>query len=437
MVSRSVRRRRARRKMRAVPPRKMVMPDKPVKAVDFSTRERSLRSSLAGMRINPRMDPWVHCRLDPFSSAGATAKPDGRGYRFLVVEHFTQNFITAVTGAGFAILTLPGTLPFTALANGLGATAANDFNVDGKVFNNSISIVGDAFPLGVPTAWSSSYGGQAVWTPSSSAINDPYLSQRARVTSVSRKLRYTGTVVNDAGQINVTPCPLSLSVNQVTTNNAGVAPAAGTVGTRYSKLGTAATYTDSGITIKALDVAVNLSNNYARDTVVSRVDQGVRIISKQTGDIHDFVPVPDSTYLVTGNNSLVPNPGTGSQLSHIATDASGNATASPMGVSFWDPSWIGEVITVTGPSPGATFVFETAMCVEYMVGSSSSYAPFTQTRSPLRVAAIEAAQTLTSRLPIAIPGTPANPLASVSDALVRGTVTNPSTALALFNPFLS
>jgi hypothetical protein len=367
--------------------------------------ERSLRTAGMPMR-HAYGDPWIHCRLDPFTSTGGVQKPDGLGgNRSIIVDHLVADIITCRTGNGFTVQFLPGILPFTGLITGNSAAGAPDIFVNGAPFINPFPGAAiNMAPIGVVTEWASSVAGQQYWTAGSAPGQDPYRSAAARVLSVKRKLIYTGTLTGNAGFINVSPSPYDVSKNiAYVTSTASTGAAANTIALVRTDL----TQTTTGGSLlqtpmALVDIEIPVVPLFNKDTVAYRVEVGCEITSKQNGSIHQMVPVPDMGAMLVANVSgIAPNAGVTYNTMVCDLNAGGS---SPMAAWVIDNSWQGELMNVTGVTSGATFRIETAVCVEYSVQSGSPMAPMGMKPVAPRLKAVERAHALVNAKPVAVPG---------------------------------
>jgi hypothetical protein len=352
-------------------------------------------------------DKWMHCRMDPFTSAGGVRKPDGRGApRTIVVDHLVADNITCNTASGFTIQTLPGMLPYSAMITGNGAALANDINVNGLAFNNPAvggGFDGNWYPVGVATEWAATPTLLEDWAIEPTPRNDPYTSSRARIISVARRLIFTGNITQCSGFINVVPSPYSVNPDKCYVTNATPVAVANTIAMiRTDRLQAVASNTALQVPLGMLDIELTTVPPYNRETVTNRVELGARIVSKQTGDVHDYVPVGDNGMYLIANRSGVPAAG-GELYRPIVVDQVAGGGLAP-GVWIFDPSWSGELINVFGVTAGATFRLETAICVEYEPATNSPFVPLSQKPAPLAQRSVDSAQRSVNNLPVALPG---------------------------------
>lgn len=352
-------------------------------------------------------DPWLHCRLDPFTSAGGTKKPDNRGSaRSIVVEHILADEIRCVTANGFTIQTLPGMLPFSAIITG-NTPAAIDVNINGFNYTSTSSINHSWYPIGVPTEWTN-VAALRGWSPTATPLNDPYASTRARVLAVKRRLMYTGSLSTNSGIINVAPSSYRTGSMSAQTTSATNPAAANTISIQNLDRALAlGIVTPLNFKFKSVDMSLSTLPVVKRDTVAYRVEMGAEIVSKQLGDIHEFCDTPDTGFALVCNAAL--NPAlAGTTLNPLVVDPDTAANAAGAGVWVDDQTWVGEIINVSGIAAGATFRFETAMCVEYEIPSTGAFAPLATKAPKPRPAVVQQAQAIVNAMPVALPGIPKN-----------------------------
>jgi hypothetical protein len=360
---------------------------------------------------NRNSSAWLGTRLDPSSSVGGVLKPDGMGAgRSIAVNHMVADVITCTSTAGFTIQTLPGNVPFTAIAIGNGGTDATDIKINGVQLTNSDQTLLAAqtpsswAPLGVLTEWAATPAIMQTWTASSTPKNDPYRSTQARVLSVQRRLMYTGTLTSNAGFINVSPSPFD--VTKFPGYVGATSPTANLLSLQaLDSSNSNTTQYSVGTAMYSIDISSPTTPVFNRDTVDFRVEQGANIISKQSGELHAFQPVPDMGFMLVANQSMIAS-GTAANNNYrpLNCDLISGAGPLPMASWFLDSSWEGELINVTGITNGATFRLETYVVLEYQLAAVSPFAPLAINPPPPDKNAVERAQKMANALPVAVPG---------------------------------
>jgi hypothetical protein len=333
--------------------------------------------------------------MDPYTSKGQTAIPDGRNNKFVVVDHFVADTITCEGTAGFSIATFPF-LPYTAGVIGNGGPGLTNIAVNGITFVNPNYAGNGLYPLGVPKEWS-------LWVANSgvgSALNDPYMSAGARIVSVTRRLIYMSPAQTATGIITVTPQKLSVvqtqSINSIT-------PGTGVYGTLTDPTGAGVFSPGIGTSIAAVDYSFNLAATSAppfdRSSVTTRVENGVLITGKHLGEIHKLNPVFDNVAFPCANTSLSYN----NQAIGLFTTATDGAINGG-GIVWHDDDWESQTISVTGVINGAQFRFETIVCMEYSVAITSPVFGFSRSPTKPDLPLVQAVEKKVNSMPVARPG---------------------------------
>lgn len=395
-----IRLRRARQRKRVVPALSNTSVQYP--SATQNDLELMQRSDFATAKYS---DPWVHCRMDPFTSRGATQKPDGRGSRSVIVDHMFADNITMLNAGGFVIQTFPGMIPVTAGITGVNPNVA-DISVNGLSVVGTLDtgVGGNLYPLGVLREWApNGVNGYSQWSPIGGvSANDPYTSAKFRVLSVKRRLRYIGLPTQASGLISVTPSPYALADTSTITTSASAAANLVSMITKNKNQANSQSVT-TAMLIRGMDYEYAPSPLFTKDTVEYPAPMNVTILSKQSGDTHEFTPMPDFGVLIAPNQTLNSIPA-GANLVGLFTDAQAPGTNAPIGVYGVDKSWIGEVIQVSGLQAGVTLRFEQVVCVEYEVQSASPFSPLSVLPPPARLRAVELAHQMANSLPVATPG---------------------------------
>jgi len=362
-----------------------------------------LQEGVQNMTLTPQRlgDPYLDCRISPYSSKGGMGIPDGRNHKYIVVDHFVADTIVVSSSNGFTILTTP-TLPATAAIRGGGADAAVELTINGNSYKNGFTTnpgLNSWYPLGVPAEWAGTdtFPGQGFG-------NDPYTSASARCVSVQRRLLYLSSAVNATGIIAVTPMKLGLSVGPTTTLAATTPTANNIVGALYAdSTQTSLTACKVGTQILSGDMGYNTSV-FTRDTVTTRVENGVTVIGKHYGEVFRILPTVDNPYLLSIDAPSAASSSGGTQVACFwcGTTVAGNSKNT--GVVWYDDDWEGTQIVVTGNVTGATFRLETVVCMEYSLQTTSAFAPLSIQNSPERVGVVRKVDRVVNALPVAVPG---------------------------------
>jgi hypothetical protein len=341
------------------------------------------------------MSEYMHCRLDPYTSKGQTAIPDGRNNKFIVVDHFMADTIVCNSTAGFSISTFPF-LPYTGGVVGNGGTSAHDITVNGVSFANPTVGTGNGlYPVGVPKEW-------LAWISSSSLglpLNDPYVSSGARIVSVTRRLIYLSAATTATGLITVTPQKLSAVQNQSTTATSS----SGVYSTLLDPTANGVLTAPPNTSIVAVDYSPAGGSNgpppFDRSSVTTRVENGVLINGKHLGDKHRINPVYDNVSVPCANTLLAGS----SQAVGLFTSL-GPGVTSGGGIVWHDDEWESQQISVTGVLTGANFRLETILCMEYTVGINSPVYAFSKAPTKPDLPLVQAVERKVNDMPVARPG---------------------------------
>lgn len=347
-------------------------------------------------RVAPAANPYLDCRMNQFRAQGGYGIPDGRNADYLVIDAFAANSFECVTGAGFAIRTLP-ILPCTAIVSGLGASGTNDVNVDGVVYLNG-SAGGAWMPAAIPQQWFPTYDGAP-----GSVVPDPYASGHIRLVAATRRLILTSPSVTASGVISVSPAAISATLGAITTDNTS-GLVAGTLSVSYrNAAATTVAYTvERDVPVLSLD-APNFPTAalFNRDTVVTRVENGVYVVQKHRGDTFELNPTRDNPVAVVMNVSTAA-PTAGRNITGVSTVRLTGATNGG-GAIWWDDTWQQYDFVVSGVQPGQTFRFETALCFEVNPHSNSALAVLTKRKSIKNSPLLSMVDDMVNSMPTALP----------------------------------
>lgn len=351
--------------------------------------ERQLARTNISRGVSLREHPYVRCRLDPFGHSGSNGIPDGGNSQFIVVDNLLVENITATDTGGFIINTqswLPAMARFTAKSQ---SAAQNGFIVNGFPSGpppGSVVGINSWIPMSVP----SPYTRASPYTPGVHA-NDPYISTTARLVAVQYKLTYTGTPLSCQGTYTITPNTAALNVrNTVTAISPN--PGIGQLSVNVNNVAGAPWKVALGTPVYDVDVEYG-PTAYNKDSVLCRQERPIVITPKHSTS--DFKLSATMDIPVAATNGDV----TGDPAINYMAGLNGNAYSS--GILWYDNDWQHYQISVDGYQAGATFVWETSCCFEYVLSNVSAFAPLSKARSENHPAAIREANRLVDLLPAA------------------------------------
>jgi len=258
------------------------------------------------------------------------------------------------------------------------------------------------YPLSVINAYNrNAQGGDGV--PGRS-WNDPFNASTVRIASISHRLIYIGPSSTASGVITVTPNKIvpKEGPNQTTSSTAG---AAGAVDV-YAANGTVNNTLTTGAAFHYLDG--NLSPTaFARNSAVTRVDQGANILASHGTGPFRFLPISK-----VGLGMCVPPPTSIAEEStrgvHIFQYIGANTTLDYVpSVYAFDNDWSGEQIVVAGANADSKFRFETSVCLELNPEVASAFAPLSKAKGVNRPDIIRKAEEIIKSHPVSTPLTEA------------------------------
>jgi len=193
------------------------------------------------------------------------------------------------------------------------------------------------------------------------------------------KVYYTGPVTTCAGTIRVFENAISFTpVAEVAATSAtATAPTANglALATFGSPNGGVASWAPINTTILAADF--NQSPNPTPDNVVYRPEEGVLVRHKHRTGKYNTLPIPVSPYGVTSfptGQSVASPLGVFNLIGQTATFGGGLAA--------YDNDWVGNHIIFDNVNPDASFAVETCLCVEFVPGANSTFAPLAKESGP-------------------------------------------------------
>jgi len=307
--------------------------------------ERDLAKGFGMIRLSNANNDYLQCRLDPFNAKPSAGIPDGNSLPKIVIDHRIATTVTVGTSGNFSVVIVP-CLPHMQLFK--AATSITGYTLSSGVTPSTLSL------YGTPGFWTSmqtprEFAAYQAYTGSGlQEVFGPYSASAFRIVTLATRVSYTGvptaasgtyTVYSDSARKEDGRRPAALPVDV----NSGVSMSSG----------------DSYITSLDLNPPQGM---LSAGTLVQRTDIPLMVINKHVGD-YNFVDVPGSkTFLVDTTLTATPT--------WVSTIAS---AAPPLtaGVLGYDSSWQPAVIQIDGAATGATFRFETIICVEYVPGVQS------------------------------------------------------------------
>lgn len=317
----------------------------------------------------------MQCRLDPFNARPSNGIPDGNSLPKIVVDHRIATTVTVGGNGNFTVAIVP-CLPHM------------------QLFKAASSVTGYSLSSGVTPSVNSVYTTPGYWT----SMQTP--------REYANYMAYTGSCLQEVVG------PYSTSAFRIVTLATRVAY----VGVPTAASGTYTVYSDSArkedarrLTTLAVDanpgVFVSTGDGYittldinppqgtlSSGTLVQRTDVPLLVRNKHVGT-YNYVDVPGSkTFLIDTTLTATP-----SYSSIIAS----TLPVFQAGVLGYDPAWQPAIIQIEGAATGASFRFETIMCVEYVPGVTSDAFRLAKPSSN-NEQAIKETETVIQRTPVAV-----------------------------------
>lgn len=345
------------------------------------------------LRRSKMLDPYVVCRLNPFASKGSQGIPDGTQIRKLVVDHRQTTTITFGSTGQVGIVFAPA-LPSCVWVRSADATTLINGVATAAGFANQ-------FLATVPTTeWRSQPLTYFNLAGQYDNLPPLYNSGRARIVSGAWQIMYLGTSLTNSGAIRVNNGSLVVDPPLPNLNNFTVFNWSGAGSTVYA---TSQVFVRPVQT--SLDEALFTNSGASYDTTITRLSNGCHGIMKHAGKEFEFKEVfPNVTYLSSANNE------NNSMLLNVSTTPLITANAGVC--QFYDHEWDCSFISITGGTPGQSFMLDTILCVEYAPLPNSSVFALAKHGRPANPAAIKQAEAGASQMPVSSPGSFASTVTS-------------------------
>jgi hypothetical protein len=308
-------------------------------------------------KTNKYTNPYVRCRLDPFTNYGSTMVgiPDGDNSRRLLVDHTGITDFTVNSGS-LNIRIVPS-LPYGAMFQPSTGTnwAATDYNVS------------------TMSATSQGSTSTNVWTPTCSympyytnintnsafatSLEGPYAQTKCRCVGLAWRITYSGTVANSCGLISASDLPVSFDIVAQGTN------------ATYTKYDNSVTGNLSGTSpLFYMDFPTQSSINDITQTEFIRIDNNPKGLVKHNSKIYTWKPYWEQMYqMAPATSSFVTNP----NLINTTTLSPGGTTIYT-GFNAFDTDFSVTSIKLSNISAALTFRLEVKACWEYLVQPTSA-----------------------------------------------------------------
>lgn len=331
-------------------------------------------------------NPYAMCRLTPFKSQGKSLGiPDGTDLKRILIDHRMQNtFTIGSTGSVNIAITpaLPSSVWFQTQA------ADTDFKCNSMHF--PVHTGSDNLMYSVM---------QPEWRYLPVNLRDTagvfddapalYGATKSRIVTVGWSILYTGTSLNNSGLIKVNRAQLSTNTLQPNSDGFMVINSQG---------GTDKNWNHDQLQIRKLEVrpAFYAANTF--DTKTFPLKTGCHGVLKHTADEYEWATVSNDL-------AFIASPGWEkySFLAHNDISSEGTMVHWPHIASF-DNGWSSTLLTISGATPGSSFVLDTLYCVEYAPSISADVYALAKSGPAKNEGIISKVATIAAKQPIAQSG---------------------------------
>lgn len=331
-------------------------------------------------------NPYAMCRLMPFKSQGkALGIPDGTDLKRILMDHRMQNTFT-VGSSGSVNIAITPALPSSIWFQ--TETADTDFKVNSMNFPYHTGDSSMMFAVMQPE-----WRNLPVDLKNTAGIFDDatalYGSTKSRIVTVGWSLLYTGTSLNNSGIVRVNRA--QLSTNTLQPNSAAFTVV-------NSQGPTDKTWNNDQLLIRKLEVKPGFYASNTYDTKTFPLKAGCHGVLKHTADEYEWATIAnDLAYIAAPHHERA------SYLMHNDISSEGTMIHWPH-VASYDNGWSSTLLTISGATPGSSFVLDTLYCVEYAPSISADVYALAKSGPPRNENIINTVSNIASKQPIAQPG---------------------------------
>lgn len=331
-------------------------------------------------------NPYAMCRLMPFKSQGrALGIPDGTDLKRILIDHRMQNtFTIGSTGSVNIAITpaLPSSIWFQTQATDL------DFKCNSMNFPRQTGVDNVMFTVMQPE-WRylpiTLRNAAGTFDDASSL----YGATKSRIVTIGWSLLYTGTSLNNSGLVRVNRAQLSTNTLQPNSDQFAVFNSQG---------GSDKVWNHDQLQIRKLEVkpAFYAANTF--DTKTFPLKAGCHGVLKHTADEYEWATISNDLAFISA-----PLWEKDSFLAHNDLSSEETMIHWPQVASF-DNGWSSTLLTISGATPGSSFVLDTLYCVEYAPSISADVYALAKAGPAKNESIINKVSTIAAKQPIAQPG---------------------------------
>jgi len=331
-------------------------------------------------------NPYAMCRLMPFKSQGkALGIPDGTDLKRILMDHRMQNTFT-VGSSGSVNIAITPALPSSIWFQTEGIDT--DFKVNSMNFphhtgdNNVMFAVMQPEWRNLPVKLNNAAG----IFDNAAAL---YGSTKSRIVTVGWSLLYTGTSLNNSGIVRVNRSQLSMNTLQPNSTDFTVINSQGSVNKVWN---------NDQILIRKLEVKPGFYASNTYDTKTFPLKAGCHGVLKHTADEYEWATIANDLAFIAA-----PHYERDSFLMHNDISSEGTMIHWPH-VASYDNGWSSTLLTISGATPGSSFVLDTLYCVEYAPSISADVYALAKSGPPRNENIINTVSNIASKQPIAQSG---------------------------------
>lgn len=354
--------------------------------VSIRKSQRRSRTNRPIARRGVMSNPYAMCRLMPFKSQGkALGIPDGTDLKRILMDHRMQNTFT-IGSSGSVNIAITPALPTSIWFQ--TETADADFKVNSMNFPHHTGDTNQMFAVMQPE-WRSL---PVILRNTAGVFDDAsalYGSTKSRIVTIGWSLLYTGTSLNNSGIVRVNRAQLSTNTLQPNTDTFTVVNSQGSVDKEWNH---------DQLQIRKLEVKPGFYASNTYDTKTFPLKSGCHGVLKHTADEYEWVTLSNDLAFIAA-----PTWERASYLVHNDVSSEGTMVHWPHIASF-DNGWSSTLLTISGATPGSSFVLDTLYCVEYAPSISADVYALAKSGPPKNENIINTVSNIASKQPIAQSG---------------------------------
>lgn len=322
----------------------------------------------------------------PFKSQGkALGIPDGTDLKRILIDHRMQNTFT-VGSSGSVNIAITPALPSSIWFQ--TERTDTDFKVNSMNFPYHTGDNDFMFAVMQPE-WRSlpvNLKNAAGTFDDAAAL---YGSTKSRIVTIGWSLLYTGTSLNNSGVVRVNRAQLSTNTLQPNGDGFVVVNSQGPSNKGWNH---------DQLLIRKLEVKPSFYASNTYDTKTFPLKTGCHGVLKHTADEYEWATIANDLAFIAA-----PHLETAGFLMHNDISSEGTMVHWPQ-VASYDNGWSSTLLTISGATPGSSFVLDTLYCVEYAPSISADVYALAKSGPPKNENIIRTASNIASKQPIAQSG---------------------------------